>query len=175
MAGVALNKGICSDKKIYPRLEENTCIPGLTRVSFGLRFLRIGLVKREFALLSGVLACLLLCLACDTYCISDREQLWAPVDNEYRLELTNLSPYMVEVSVDGESLGVYCSGVEKLPVGIFEQGDCSRIEAVFMDNPERIELDDCDIKSQEECSDNNLDGNTCYDTRGVTSVEARLE
>jgi len=122
-----------------------------------------------------LLACLLLSVACDTYCISDGELLWGASDEEYRLEITNKSSYMVELEVDGESLGTYCRGVEKLPVGNFERSGCSRITVVFIDNPDSLHLDDCDILSLEECRANNIEGQTCYDTSLVEKVEARVE
>jgi|GEM_PF-2270573 len=134
-----------------------------------------GRAARHFALLVPLMVGLLLSAACDTYCISDGELLWGASDEEYRLEITNKSSYMVELKVDGESQGTYCRGVEKLPVGNFERSDCSRITVVFLDNPDSLHLDDCDIFSPEECRANNINGNTCYDTSLVEKVEARVE
>ncbi len=66
--------------------------------------------------------------ACDTHCISETETLWDHSAVEYRLELTNNSPFLVELTVDGEVLGTYCSGVNKLSIGTrLTVGDLSEI------------------------------------------------
>ena len=111
---------------------------------------------------------------CDDRCISQNELLWKPSISEYRLQLTNHSPFMVELSVDNQILGVYCSGVEKLDIGNFSKNDCSLIKAVFLDNPSWIFLDDCSENPPGPCKDNNIDGKICYNTWGVDLVEAVL-
>jgi len=113
--------------------------------------------------------------ACDTHCISENETLWDASAVEYRLELTNHTPFAVELIVDGEVLGTYCSGVEKLSVGNFYKNDCSLIRAEFLDNPSSINLDDCSTNPPGLCKDNNVDGKMCYDTWDVDLVEAVLE
>jgi len=124
---------------------------------------------------SILLAGLLFSGGCDTHCLSERELLWEAGPDEYRLELTNLGPYLVELYVNEESVGVFCSGVEKLPVGNFPRNPCSEIRAEFLDNPGSIRLDDCDVESGSPCEANNGDGRTCYDTSFVDTVEARLD
>lgn len=117
----------------------------------------------------------LLLTACDTHCISQSDQLWEPAATEYRLQLTNNSPFIVELTVDDEILGTYCSGVYKLNVGNFEKKDCSQIKAEFLDNPSYIFLDDCSENSTGLCKDNNIDGKICYNTWDVELVEAILQ
>lgn len=119
--------------------------------------------------------CLILLLGCDTHCISEKDVLWAPGYSEYRLELTNSSPFMIELWVSGESIGIFCSGVENLPVGNFPKDSCSEIYADFFDNPTSIHLDDCTLDPPGECKNNNTEGRICYDTEQVEKVVAVLD
>ncbi len=112
---------------------------------------------------------------CDTHCLETRDILWEPAPDEYRLVLTNRSPSIVEIRVDGESQGVFCDGVEDLPVGNFPRDTCSEIRAIFLDNPDRISLDDCHEAAGEGCRENNIDGRVCYDTTYTQVVEATLD
>ncbi len=127
---------------------------------------------------AGLVACLslIVCVqACDDHCVSEGDVLWEPGPDEYRLELTNDSEYMVELIVDDESQGVYCAGVERLGLGNFPKSECSRIQAVFFDNPDHIDLDDCNGDPLSECEANNIDGKVCYNTVLVEKVEAILD
>lgn len=82
---------------------------------------------------------------------------------------------MVELTVDGEIIGLYCDGISNLSVGNFTRRDCSRIRVAYFDNPGVMRLDDCAVIGEEECRANNTGGRTCYDTRSVTRVEADFE
>ncbi len=118
---------------------------------------------------------LLFVCGCDTHCISESSPLWEPDPGEYRLLVTNNSSSMVEIRVDGESLGIYCSGVQQVPVGNFSQRECSQIQAEFFDNPGTIELDDCSEGNESECLENNIDGRICYDTSYIEQVLAEVD
>lgn len=112
---------------------------------------------------------------CDTHCISEAGPLWEAGPSEYRLELTNRSSHMVELWVDGESLGVFCDGVIRLPVGNFPRSPCSRIRVDYFDNPGSMALDDCLDEGEAACESNNVGGRVCYDTTLSGRVEARFD
>lgn len=118
---------------------------------------------------------LLFLFSCDTYCKKGEEPLWEPAEDEYRLEMSNSSSHMVELLVDGESQGAFCAGVKRAPVGNFKRAACTKIRAVFLDNPSHIDLDDCLENGLLPCKENNTDGEVCYDTRDSLRVEARLD
>jgi len=101
----------------------------------------------------------------------------APTRDEYRLVLTNLSGQMVELRVDGKSMGAFCPGVDKLQVGNFDRQECSQIHVAFYDVDRVKRLDDCGILGAPECSDNNTDDRTCFDTTSnmVTKVDAEIK
>ena len=122
-------------------------------------------------------ACLALLLlsGCETECLRGEETLWPPAPDEYRLLLTNRSSHMVELKVDGRSLGVFCDGVKGALIGNFERNPCSRIRAEFLDNPSSIDLDDCTELPESPCKENNTEGQVCYDTSYVQQVEAVLD
>lgn len=111
---------------------------------------------------------------CGSHCTDEVDILWPPSINEYRLNLTNRTPHMVELFVDGESVGVFCSGVETLAIGNFPKNACSEIRAEYFDNPDSISLDDC-IIGVEDCKQNNTKGRICFDTRAPFDVDAILE
>lgn len=113
--------------------------------------------------------------ACDTHCETGADVLWEPTSDQYRLELTNRSPHMVELSLDGESLGAFCAGVDRAAVGNFPRETCSRIRVRFLDNPATMALDDCFADDSMPCRENNPDGVVCYDTRDSKRVEARVQ
>lgn len=130
--------------------------------------------RQEVSLLWMGLICLLLAMGCDSQCMKEQDSLWPPSDDEYRLWLTNQSPFPVEVEVDGESLGVYCAGLRRVSLGNFPRNGCSRIRAYFLDNPSEIWLDDCEEPSISACKSNNSEGRVCFDTREVDEVQATL-
>lgn len=122
------------------------------------------------------LGALIFLAGCDTHCLSESDVLWPPGKAEFRLELTNRSGSMVDLRVNGESVGVFCDGVEALAVGNFPQDACSRIRVVLLDNPGHIDLDDCMAEPLPgPCGDNNRDGFVCYDTTLFHRVEAVLD
>ena len=129
------------------------------------------------AVMFGLTLCgaLLFLLSCDTYCKKGEEPLWEATTDEYRLEMTNSSAHMVELIVNGESQGAFCAGITRAPVGNFKRGACTKIRAVFLDNPSRIDLDDCLVDGLLPCKENNPEGEVCYDTRDSLRVEARLD
>ncbi len=124
----------------------------------------------------GLFLCVtFLCFACESHCIEENDLLWDPPQDHYRLEISNHSEFMVKLEVDGEEVGVFCEGVERLPVGDFPRSECSRIQVKYLDNPSSLQLDDCDIFSKEDCQANNTKGRTCYDTTFIERVEAKVQ
>lgn len=116
-----------------------------------------------------------LAAGCGSQCLDTSDVLFAPRPDEYRLLVTNGTGQMVEVSVDGRSLGFFCSGVSRLHVGNFRREVCSRITARTLDVDRRFSLDDCEVVDPDACRANNETGHVCYDTtRNVIEVEARL-
>ena len=99
----------------------------------------------------------------------------APTGDEYRLVLTNVSGQMVELRVDGESVGAFCPRVNALDVGNFPRRECSVIEVGFFDVDRVKRLDDCSILGEPECSDNNTDGRVCFDTTTITTSSVVAE
>jgi len=120
-------------------------------------------------------AMLFCALGCDDSCVDESNpSLWPPTGDEYVLEFSNNSDHMVELFVDGESVGVFCEGLSKLPVGIFPKDECSKIMVRFFDNPDEIYLDDCEESNLGGCKENNIDG-ICYNTALLNRVEANIE
>ncbi len=113
-------------------------------------------------------------LGCEDECISSVEEPnLPPAANEYRLMFSNDSGQIVELSVDGTSIGVFCPGVHRLYVGNFKRRECSVISAELFDLNRTKKLDDCDYLGYPTCIDNNTNGNICFDTTGsLLEVEA---
>lgn len=113
---------------------------------------------------------------CADQCLKgiDPSTLAPPSEEEYRLSFTNESPQMVELTVDGESKGLFCPHVAKAAVGNFKRSRCAKIKAKFFDVDREKLLDDCAYLGYPECSENNKNGETCFDTT-ISSYEITAE